>query len=192
MAFGGNGGGQVPPAAAGVPPGSAQNQTSTSSETTGGPPGPTATDGTLPTVAVVVVPGTGEYPPADPNNPNPQPTTQGPPPITTPPGSYNTQLTGTGSTICTNEGGQWRVRILVNVSVSDPPPGLIPQGQAGLSGSMQGFSLSGGGFSYSGSATVSVGPSSSPNVGTVQWVVTMSVPGGRTARDESFEGYSCA
>jgi hypothetical protein len=81
---------------------------------------------------------------------------------------------------------------MVNVTVPDPPPGLAPQGQAGLSGSMQGFSLSGGGSSYSGSATVSVGPSSSPNVGTVQWVVTMSVPGGRTARDESFEGYSCA
>jgi hypothetical protein len=57
---------------------------------------------------------------------------------------------------------------------------------------MQGFSLSGDGSSYSGSTTVSVGPSSSPNAGTVQWAVTMSVPGGRIARDESFEGYSCA
>jgi hypothetical protein len=119
-------------------------------------------------------------------------TTPGPPPAPTQTRTYNTQLSGSGSTVCTNEGGQWRVRILVNVSVSDPPPGLVPQGQAGLSGSMQGFSLSGGGASYSGSTTVSVGPSSSPNVGTVQWLVTMSVPGGRIARDESFEGYSCA
>ena len=194
MAFGGNGGGKVPPAVAGGPPGTTQNQTSTGSETTtGGPASPTATDGGLPTLVAEVVPGNPGNPPGNPNNPNPQPTTQGPPPTTTQPGgTYNTQLTGTGSTTCTNESGQWRVRILVNVAVSDPPPGLRPQGQGGLSGSMQGFSLSGGGTSYSGSVTISVGPSSSPNVGTVQWLVTMSVPGGRTARDESFEGFSCA
>jgi hypothetical protein len=196
MAFGGSGGGKVPPAVAGGPPGSTQNQTSTASETTGVPGSPTATDGVQPTFGPEVLPGTGgNPPPVNPNNPNPnpQPTTQGPPqPTQTQPGNYNTQLSGTGSTVCTNEGGQWRVRILVSVTVSDPPPGLVPQGQAGLSGSMQGFSLSGSGSSYSGSATVSVGPSSSPSVGTVQWLVTMSVPGGRTARDESMEGYSCA
>lgn len=195
MALGGNGAGEATPNVAGAPPGSAQNQTATSSEATGGSTSPTAGDGSLPSGAGEVVPGNGPNPaanPNNPNNPNPQSTTQGPQSTPTQPHTYSTQLTGTGSTTCTNEGGQWRVRILVNVTVSDPPPGLTPQGQAGLSGSMQGFSLSGGGSSYSGSTTVSVGPAPSPNVGTVQWVVTMSVPGGRTARDESFEGYSCA
>ncbi len=188
----GNGGGGVSPNPAGAQPGNTKNQASTSSEATGGSVSPAITEGTLPTGEVEVVPGTGGNPPAGPHHPNPQPTTQGPQPTQTQSRPYNTQLIGTGSTTCTNEGGQWRVRIQVNVTVNDPPPGLNPQGQAGLSGSMQGFSLSGGGSSYSGSATVSVGSSSSPNVGTVQWVVTMSVPGGRIARDESFEGFSCA
>lgn len=200
MAFAGNGGGEAPPNLAGAPPGT-QNKTGTGSTATGGTTGPT---GSVPSGGAEVVPGTDPNQPVNPNNPNPnnpnpnpnnpnpQTTTQGPQTPPTQPRTYNTQLSGSGSTTCTNDGGQWRVRILVNVSVSDPPPSLIPQGQAGLSGSMQGFSLSGGGNSYSGSATVLVGPSSSPNVGTVQWVVTMSVPGGRTARDEAFEGYSCA
>jgi hypothetical protein len=194
MAIGGSGG-EAPPNVAGAPPGSTQNKAGTVSQTTGGSPSPTAGDGGMPSGAPEVPPGTDGNPPVNPNNPNnpnPQPTTQGPQPTSTQPRSYNTQLNGTGSTTCTSEGGQWRVRILVNVTVTDPPPGLNPQGQAGLSGSMQGFSLSGSGTSYSGSTTVSVGPSSSTNVGTVQWVVTMSVPGGRIARDESFEGYSCA
>ncbi len=194
MVIGGNG--EAPANTAGTQPGTTQNKPGTGGSTTGGPASPIATDGGQPSGAAVVVPGTTANPPGypnPPNPPNPQPTTEGPQqPVPTQTRTYTTQLTGTGSTVCTAEGGQWRVRIIVNVTVSDPPPGLTPQGQAGLSGSMQGFSLSGGGSSYSGSATVSVGPSTSPNVGTVQWVVTISVPGGRIARDESFEGYSCA
>ncbi|WP_117209209.1 hypothetical protein [Allorhizocola rhizosphaerae] len=194
MAFGGDDDGKLLPDAAGSRPGGTHNPTRTGSGTTGGPGSPTVGEGGLPSGAPEVIPGTSAKPPANPEIPNPPPTTQGPgpDPVPTQTRTYGTQLSGTGSTSCTAEGGQWRVRILVNVTVSDPPPGLAPQGQAGLSGSMQGFSLSGGGTSYSGSTTISVGSSSSPNVGTVQWVVTMSVPGGRTARDESFEGYSCS
>jgi hypothetical protein len=178
MAFGD---GDTPRDAAGAP-GTTHNETGTSSRTTES----RATSGASPTGLVAVIPGTSGNPPGT------QPITHGPKPMPTQPGSYNTQLTGSGSTTCANDGGQWRVRILVSVTVSDPPPGLVPQGQVGLSGSMQGFSLSGGGTSYSGSASVLVGPSSSPSAGTVQWLVTMSAPDGWTARDESFEGYSCA
>ncbi len=163
-------------------PGTTHNETGTSSRTTDA----TATNGASPTGPAAVIPGTSG------NLPGTQPTTHGPKPTPTQPGSYNTQLKGSGSTSCSNDNGQWRVRVLVSVTVTDPPPGLVPQGQVGISGSMQGFSLSGGGTSYSGSASVLVGPSSSPSVGTVQWLVTMSTPDGWTVREESFEGYSCA
>lgn len=196
---GGGGGGQGPGgnAAAAPPPASSAGATT---------PG----EG-LPSEAPVVVPGSSGSPPTGPSGqpttqgpqpgaqpttqgpqPGAQPTTQGPKPSNSPARTYNTALSGTGGTTCSREGGQWRVRISVAVTVSDPPPGVSPRGQGGPSGSMQSFSLSGGGSSFSGSTTVAVGPDSSPNVGTVQWVVTMTVPGGQTVRDENYEGYSCA
>lgn len=194
MVIGGGGGGQVPGDNAAVPPPARSA-------------GTTVSGGGLPSEVPVVVPGGSVTPPTGPSGqpitqgpqpgaqptmqgpqPGAQPTTQGPQPART----YNTALSGTGGTTCSREGGQWRVRISVAVTVSDPPPGVSPLGQGGPSGSMQSFSLSGGGSSFGGSTTVAVGPDSSPNVGTVQWVVTMTVPGGQTVRDENYEGYSCA
>ncbi len=198
MVIGGGGGGQVPGDNAAAAPAPARSG------------GATASGEGLPGETPVVVPGSsvpptgpsgqpttqGPQPGVDPTTQGPQsgaqPTTQGPKPSSSPARTYNTALSGTGGTTCSREGGQWRVRISVNVTVSDPPPGVSPRGQGGPSGSMQSFSLSGGGSSFSGSTTVAVGPDSSPNVGTVQWVVTMTVPGGQTVRDENYEGYSCA
>ncbi|MFC7763068.1 hypothetical protein ACFQY4_37180 [Catellatospora bangladeshensis] len=150
MVIGGGGEGQVPGgnAAAAPPPDRSA--------------GATVPGGDLPSESAVVVPGSSVPPPTGPSGqpttqgPQPgaqpttqgpqsggQPTTQGPKPSNSPARTYNTALSGTGGTTCSREGGQWRVRISVNVTVSDPPPGVSPRGQGGPSGSMQNFSLSG-------------------------------------------------
>lgn len=87
--------------------------------------------------------------------------------------------------------GVWFVDITVTTTLTGAPSGTDPQGQAVYSGTSYPLSLSGsGGTSFTGQARIDAGPDTAPVSGTIQWSVTVTVPGG-SVNANGTESFSC-
>ena len=104
----------------------------------------------------------------------------------------NPQLSGSASASCRDNGTEWVVELSVTATLTGAPQGDNPQGQAGKSDNLKPFTVNGGGTtSFSGQASVSVGASGTNATGTLQWNVTVTVPGAGPEQDSGTESYNC-
>lgn len=100
-------------------------------------------------------------------------------------------LTGSATASCTNNGTDWVVTLNVTATLTNGS-GNSPQGQAGKPGNPQPFSLSGTGTTFSGQASITVGPNTDPPPsGNIDWQVTVTVPGTGMVSDNGSKSYSC-
>jgi hypothetical protein len=134
-------------------------------------------------------PGTSTKPVVS-TTPRPSSTTRGPSPTQTqgqPP-----QLNGSSNAVCAGGSGTWSITITVTATLAEAASGTNPNGHASLGGSTTPLSFSGSsGTTFVGQATVNAGPDTAPASGSIQWTVTVSLPGGGTVSDQGSEGFSC-
>jgi hypothetical protein len=127
--------------------------------------------------------------------------TQSPAPRTSPPRNSpsptqtQTQLApdlnGSATATCADDGTNWVVELSVTATLTNGS-GNSPQGQAGKPGNLQGFSMTGSGTTFSGQATVNVGPRTDPPPsGSLEWRVTVTVPGTGMVSDGDSKSYTC-
>lgn len=117
----------------------------------------------------------------------------GPNPTPTQTQTQTPRLTGSGSTTCAGPVDRWLVDLSVTATLTGAPSGTDPQGRAGQGGSLNPFPVSAtGGTSFTGHASIDVGPNTAPAQGTIHWSVTVTVPGGGTVEANGNESYSCS
>jgi hypothetical protein len=170
------------PPAAGAPvccpespsPGSQTPTATPESELPVGPPLPST--GTKPTISTT---------------PRPSATTRGPQPSTTTQAPPAPRLTGSGNATCASQSGTWVVTVVLTANLTDAASGTDPQGRAGQGGSMNSFALTGTGTSFSGQTTVEAGPDSARVDGTIEWSVTVTVPGVGNVGDNGSKSFTC-
>jgi len=130
-------------------------------------------------------------------SPTPKPSTAPPrnsPSPTQTQTQLNPSLSGSATGTCGRSGSNRVVDLTVTAVLTGAPAGNNPQGQAGKPGDpQQPFTLSGsGGISFSGQVSITVGPDTEPATGSIQWSVTVTVPGAGPVQASGSEPYSCS
>ncbi|HZM80624.1 MAG TPA: hypothetical protein VFC19_33290 [Candidatus Limnocylindrales bacterium] len=107
----------------------------------------------------------------------------------------NPDLNGSGSaSACRDNGNDWVVDLTVTATLTGAQEGNDPQGRGGKSGDLQNVTLSGTGTtSFNGQLTgITVGPHDAAASGSLQWSVTVTVPGAGPVSDNGTASYTCS